>query len=216
MTTFPHYLTTLDYLPFKNTFFPAELPSNKLIIILHGRGGASTDFTWIAESFDFDDMHYLFLDAPTTYDEGYSWYDDCKSIQDISKLLTQTLDILFRKDFDASKSFLFGFSQGALLTFEFGARYTKRLAGYIAISGQLYDPKLLLEEMNPELKNANWLCTHGTKDEALDFNITKQQIETLKKGGFHINFQSYDKTHMIEKKEADMLRAWIKSLSPVE
>lgn len=218
MTTLPHYLTTLDYLPLKNIFFPAQMPSNKLMILLHGRGGAAQDFTWIPETFDFEDMHYLLLNAPDTYDDGYTWYGEAphhlEGIERSSELLTQTFDMLFEKDFDARQSFLFGFSQGSLLTFEFGARYEKRLAGYIAVSGHINDPELLLQEMNPEVQNANWLCTHGTQDEALDFETAKRQIEHLQKGAFHITFQSYDKTHSIDKDEMQTIREWIKSNSP--
>ena len=212
MMTLPHYLTTLNYLPLENMFFPAEVPSNRLMILLHGRGGKADDFSWIAEFFGFDDMHYLLLNAPTLYDEGYSWYDDSfDGIEKSSTLLTQTLDILFEKDFDALQSFLFGFSQGALLTFEFGARYRKKLAGYIAISGQLHNPTTLLEEMNPSLLKAHWLCTHGTKDEALDFEVSKEQIETLQKAGMSITFKSYNKTHTIETNEMEMIEAWMLS-----
>jgi len=213
MTTFPHYLTTLDYLPLENIFFPSEVPSNKLIIILHGRGGKAEDFTWIAETFGFDDIHYLLLNAPTAYGEGYSWYQDAphhsEGINVSSSLLTQTFNMLFEKDFDASEGFLLGFSQGALLTFEFGARYEKKMAGYFAISGHLNDPTLLLKEMNPELKTANWICTHGTQDEALDFETAKNQIEVLQDGGFNITFKSYAKTHNIIEEEVKIIQEWI-------
>jgi len=212
MTTYPHYLDTLDYLPLENMFFPAELPSNRVMILLHGRGGKSEDFSWIPDFFGFDDVHYVLLNAPTVYEAGYSWYGD--HLQDIDKtstLLTQTLDMLFEKDFDVSKSFLFGFSQGALLTFEFGARYTDVLAGYIAISGHLADPNLLLKEMNPKAKQAHWLCVHGTKDEALDFTVAKEQMEVLQKAGMNITFKSYDKAHTIETNEMQMIREWILS-----
>jgi phospholipase/carboxylesterase len=214
MTTFPYYLTTLDYLPLKNRFIPAEVPSNKVMILLHGRGGKAEDFMWIAERFAFEDMHYLFLNSPTSYDEGYTWYEDApehlEGIKRSSALLTQTFDMLFSKDFDATQSFMLGFSQGALLTFEFGTRYAKKLAGYIAISGQLNDPKLLLQEMHPALQDANWLCTHGTSDEALDFNITKSQIKVLQNAGLHIDFESYDKGHSILEEEIDMIKKWVR------
>lgn len=216
MTTFPHFLSTLDYVPLENTFIPSEVPSSKVMILLHGRGGKAEDFTWIADTFEFDDMHYLFLNAPNVYNEGYAWYGETphhsEGISDASKLLTQTFNMLFEKDFDAKQSVLFGFSQGALLTFEFGARYEKKLAGYIAISGHLNNPELLLQEMNPALKNANWLCTHGTGDEALDFNTAKHQIETLKKDGFDIDFKSFNKTHIIDKEEIEIIHEWIKKL----
>lgn len=216
MTTFPHYITTLDYLPLTNIFVPSEVPSNNLMILLHGRGGKAEDFSWIPEKFAFDDMHYLILNAKKTYDDGYSWYDDIPyhnvGIQHSSALLTQTLELLFTKDFDASSSFLFGFSQGALLTFEFGARYKKKLAGYIAISGHLNDPTCLLQEMNSELKNANWLCTHGTSDEALDFTKAKHHIEQLQNAGLQVEFKSYDKGHNIIESEIDMIKTWIQRI----
>lgn len=216
MTTFPHYLTTLEYLPLENTFIPAETPSNKLMILLHGRGGKAEDFTWIAQRFDFDAMHYLLLNAPQTYDEGYTWYDDAphqmQGIQHSSALLTQTFDILFKEDFNASESFLFGFSQGALLSFELGARYHKKLAGYIAVSGQLNDPKYLLQEIHAFHKESNWLCTHGTADKALDFRTTKHQITQLQDAGLNLSFKSYDKGHCIIEDEIEMIRVWIKEV----
>lgn len=215
MTTLPHYLTSLDYLPLKNSFFPSETPSNRLMILLHGRGGKAEDFSWIPDFFDFDDMHYLLLNAPYIYDNGFTWYHESShhfdDIRNASVLLTKTLDMLFKEDFDASQSFLLGFSQGSLLTFEFGARYPKELAGYIAISGQLYSPALLLKEMNPKLKNTQWLCTHGTQDKVLDFKTARKQIETLQKSGFDIVFKSYEKAHSITNEEIEMIRAWIKS-----
>ncbi len=212
MTTLPSYLKSLDYLPLNNTFIPSETPSNKLMILLHGRGGKAEDFTWIPDFLNFDDMHYLFLNAPNTYGDGYSWYDDSlNGTDEVFTLLEQTFDMLFQKDFDADKSFLFGFSQGALLTFEFGARYEHKLAGYIAISGHINKPKLLLEEMNHQIKDANWLCIHGIEDEALDFKIAKEQIRILQKGGINIIFKAYHKTHSIEKEEMKMIKAWIKS-----
>ena len=131
-----------------------------------------------------------------------------------SQLLAQTLDTLFEKDFDPSQSFLFGFSQGALLTFEFGARYRRVLGGYIAVSGYIYNPKSLLQEIDPLVKEASfsqdiWLCTHGTEDEVLPYETTKAQIELLQKGGMKIDFKSYPKPHTIIEEELKMIREWI-------
>ena len=213
MTTFPHNLTTLDYLPLDNIFFPAEMPSDKLMILLHGRGGKAEDFSWIPDFFAFDDMHYVLLNAPHTYNEGYSWYDDgLHDLHSVSTLLTQTFDMLFEKDFDASQSVLFGFSQGAMLTFEFGARYARKLAGYIAISGHLHNTSCLLQEMNLQVKDAHWLCTHGTEDEALDFETALKQIKLLQQGGMPIKFLPYQKAHSIEREEIEMIQHWVSAI----
>ena len=201
-------------IPLNNIFIPSKVPSKKLMIILHGRGDSSQGFTWLPPYFNLDEMNYLLLDAPYDYFGGRSWYDlpphQLEGIQHSSNILTQILDSLFEERFDASQSFLFGFSQGSLLTFEFGARYNKKLAGYIAVSGYIYDPELLLKEMNPALKDANWLCTHGTQDDILPFHTSKTQVEVLQNGGVNITFKSYPKVHTIAEDELEMIKVWVR------
>jgi len=186
------------------------------MIILHGRGDSSQGFAWLPEYLKLDTMNYLLLDAPYNYFGGGSWYDlppnQAKGIQHSSQILTQILDTLFEKRFKAEESFLFGFSQGSLLTFEFGARYHKKLAGYIAISGYIYDAKRLVKDMNPSLKQANWLCTHGTHDDVLPYITSKAQVETLQNEQFNIEFKSYPKVHTIAEDELEMIKEWLKNI----
>jgi phospholipase/carboxylesterase len=186
------------------------------MIILHGCGDSSAGFTWLPPYLKMDDMNYLLLDAPYEYYGGCSWYGlpphQEEGIVHSSKILTEIFDELFEEEFDASQSFLFGFSQGSLLTFEFGARYHKTLAGYMAISGYIYDAQKLLEEMNPKVKEAKWLCTHGTSDGVLAYETSKEQVETLQDGGFEIEFKSYDKDHTIVIEELEMMRVWMKKI----
>ncbi len=205
----------MNNLPLNNIFIPAKKPSKKLMIILHGRGDSSQGFTWLPPFLDIDELNYLLLDAPYDYFGGRSWYDlppnQIEGITYSSTVLAGILDKLFEEQFNAKESFLFGFSQGSLLTFEFGARYEKKLAGYLAISGYIFNPELLLKEMNPELKNANWLCTHGTHDDVLPYTTSKRQVETLQNAGFNIDFKSYPKVHTIAEDELIMIKEWIKS-----
>ncbi|WP_415406061.1 alpha/beta hydrolase [Sulfurovum sp. CS9] len=206
----------MKHLPLNNIFVPSKVPSKKLMIILHGRGDSSDGFTFLPEYLNIDDMNYLLLDAPFEYYGGFSWYDlpphQLEGIEYSRKVLTGVLDTLFEEQFNAHKSFLFGFSQGALLTFEFGARYEKVLAGYIAVSGYIYDADTLLQEMNQDVKASNWLYTHGTYDEVLPFSTSKEQIEVLQNGGFDIEFKSYQKDHTIAEDELMMLAEWVKSI----
>jgi len=201
-------------LKLNNIFYPSNTPSKKLMIILHGRGDSSAGFTWLPPYLKMDDMNYLLLDAPYDYYGGRSWYDfppnQLEGIEYSSKILTEILDELFEEEFESSESFLFGFSQGSLLTFEFGARYHKVLAGYLAISGYIYDPKKLLEEMNSKVKEARWLCTHGTQDGVLPYTESKSQVEVLQNGGFDIEFRSYVKEHTIDRDELELIGEWLK------
>ena len=202
-------------LALNNIFIPSKVPSKKLMIILHGRGDSSDGFTFLPPYLNMDDMNYILLDAPYDYYGGFSWYDlpphQLEGIEYSCNILTEVLDTLFEEEFNVHESFLFGFSQGALLTFEFGARYEKVLAGYIAVSGYIYNADTLLQEMNQDVKASNWLCTHGTYDEVLPFSTSKEQVEVLQNGGFDIEFKSYKKDHTIAEDELMMLVEWVKS-----
>ena len=204
----------MQNLPLNNIFIPSKVPSKKLMIILHGRGDSSDGFTFLPPYLNIDNMNYILLDAPYEYYGGFSWYDlpphQLEGIEYSRKVLAEVLDTLFEEEFNAHESFLFGFSQGSLLTFEFGARYKKVLAGYIAVSGYIYDADTLLQEMNQNVKASNWLCTHGIYDEVLPFSTSKEQVEVLQNGGFDIEFKSYQKDHTIAEDELMMLAEWVK------
>ncbi len=205
----------MNNLPLNHTFIPAKVPSKKLMIVLHGRGDSSDGFAFLPSYLNIDDMNYILFNAPYEYFGGYSWYDlppnQLQGIAYSSGLLAETLDTLFEEDFNAEESFLFGFSQGSLLTFEFGARYEKVLAGYIAVSGYIFNAENLLTEMNTDVKTSRWLCTHGTFDDVLPYSTSKAQIETLQNCGFDITFKSYDKAHNIDEDELQMIKKWIEA-----
>jgi len=59
------------------------------------------------------------------------------------------------------------------------------------------------------LKDANWLCTHGTRDDVLPYHVSQAQVETLQKGGVPIIFKSYPKAHTIAEDELLMIKEWI-------
>ena len=204
----------MSKLPLHNLFIPSKKESNKLIIILHGRGDSSEGFRFFPQELGLNDVNYLLLDAPFEYYTGFSWYplppDQLPGIEYSSKILTKVFDKLFASEFSAAESFLFGFSQGSLLTFEFGARYHQVLAGYIAVSGYIYDTNKLLAEMNKEVKNAAWLCTHGVNDDVLAFETSKKQVHTLQENNFAVEFKSYNKGHTLDRDELIMISKWIK------
>lgn len=199
-------------LELKHIFIPSKVASKKLMIILHGRGDSSLGFTFLPSYLNIPQMNYILLDAPYDYFGGRSWYDlppnQLEGIKYSSSILTRTLDTLF-EDFDVNQSILFGFSQGSLLTFEFGARYHKALAGYIAISGYIFDEYKILKDINKNVLNSSWLCTHGTLDAVLPYDISKKQVDTLKENNFDIEFISYKKEHTVDENEIIMIRDWI-------
>lgn len=203
-------------LPLEHVWQPAAKPSGSLMVVLHGRGDSAEGFLWLQEALRIEGMNVLLLNAPDPYYTGFSWYDlppsQLPGIQRSRALLTETLEELRRTGFEPSETFILGFSQGCLLTLEFGARYAHVLAGYVGISGYCYAPEVLLREMNPAVNEGNWLITHGTEDEVLPVRVTREQVRELQAGGFRIDYREYRKGHSIDAwKELPEIQAWVRS-----
>ena len=185
-----------------------------VLIVLHGRGDSTEGFTWMKDELDIPGLSLLLLNAPDPYYGGYSWYDlppdQLPGILRSRRLLEAVMEELVQQGFDLSRCFLFGFSQGCLMTLEFGGRYSRKLAGYIGVSGYVFDWERLLQEANPEVMNGEWLVTHGAHDDVLPVETTREQIRQLKEGGFKIEYREYRKVHTIDPKdELPLIREWI-------
>ena len=202
-------------LALSHIWLPAVQPTKKLMVVLHGLGDSNEGFLWLQDALTIDSLDYLLLNAPTPYYTGFSWYDlppnQAPGIASSRKVLTEVFTQLEQQGYPPHRTFLFGFSQGCLMTLEFGARYRKRLAGYIGISGYSTDPEALLREMNPEVNHGDWLITHGTDDEVLPVTVTRAQIRFFNERGFKIEYREYMKPHTIdERRELPQIREFVR------
>jgi len=175
--------------------------------------------SWLQDALAIDTLNFLLLTAPNRYYTGFSWYSlpprQLPGILQSRKVLGQVFEELKRSGYAPEQTLLMGFSQGCLLTLEFGARHPDRLAGYIGISGYSYDPRMLLEEMNQKANSGDWLVTHGTQDEILPVENTRAQISILIDGGFRIDYREYRKAHTIDIEiELPEIRDWLMARLP--
>jgi phospholipase/carboxylesterase len=203
-------------LPLAHVWLPAPAPAGRLMVVLHGLGDSAEGFLWIQEAFAIDSLDYLLLNAPSPYYIGYSWYDllprQAPGIARSRKILHEVFTQVEQEGYLPERTFLFGFSQGCLMTLEFGARYSERLAGYIGISGYSADPEALLGEMNPDANQGDWLITHGTEDEVLPVTTTRAQMQFFNNHGFRIDYREYPKPHTIDmRQELPEIRKWLNS-----
>ena len=194
----------------------ARLSTKQLVVVLHGRGDSARGFLWLQEALALEALDFLLLTAPNPYDVGFSWYDlppnQLPGIVQSRRLLDEALTQTENNGYLPERTFLFGFSQGCLMTLEFGARHARRLGGYIGISGYAYDPEALLRELNPEVNQGDWLITHGTEDEMLPVASTREQIRRLNTGGFRIDYREFRKAHTIDaERELPEIREWMQS-----
>lgn len=198
--------------PHGGVWIPAEKSgSDWLLVALHGSGGSAHDFDGLDKIFDIPEMNYLYLNGPIKSYSSFMWYDSSDSRHDAYRILDEAFQQCEEEGYPPERTFMLGFSQGAALTFEFGVRYPKLLAGYIAISGRIEELTAIEHEgLNEIIKNAHWLVTHGSDDYNLSIDIMKQQVDKLKQYGLHIDFQEFKKIHEMDASlELPYIRDWI-------
>ena len=186
----------------------------KLLVVLHGRGDSSAGFHWMPDAFQLPGLDYLMVNAPDDWYGGFSWYD-LPPKQEPGVLRSRALlDGVFGEVFAAGYApgdvALFGFSQGCLMTLEWGLRSAHQLAGYVGVSGYCLDPAALLAERHADHDPSRWLVTHGRQDGVCPYATSRDQMAALADGGFPLRFESYDKDHTIDPAdELPLLRSFV-------
>ena len=186
-------------------------PSGKLVVVLHGRGDSSAGFHWMPSTLAIEGVSWLLVNAPDPWYGGYSWYgmppDHGPGVLRSRELLNRLFDEIEAGGYRSEDTVLFGFSQGCLLTLEWGGRTDRPLAGCIGVSGYCYDAITLGQEASDAARERPWLVTHGHQDEVLPYEATASQIRELQKAGLPIDFRSYAKTHTIDPDLEDIREA---------
>jgi phospholipase/carboxylesterase len=178
-----------------------EKGSPWLMVVLHGLGDSMEGYRWLPPMLNLPWLNYLLVNAPDDYYGGYSWYDIYGNSQPgivrSRHLVLDLLDSLPDRGFPPEGTFLFGFSQGCLMVIDVGARYPKKLAGVVGISGYVHDPTQVLRDMSTVAPTQRFLMTHGTEDPLLPIEPVRSQVSVLRNGGLQIEWIEYRKPHTI-------------------
>src|SRR5690606_27496763 len=152
----------------------------------------------------------LLVNAPDAYYGGFAWYDftgnESLGIERSYGLMEQLLADLQSKGFPPEQVFLFGFSQGSLMTIETALRYPHRLAGCIGVSGYVHQPETIESRLSPVARDQRLLLTHGTRDTLLPMNRVRPGLDRLLAAGMQVEFHEYDKEHTIIEPEIGLFR----------
>ena len=195
----------------ESKFIPAATPSARLMIVLHGLGDNLEGWTWLPEALQLPWLNFLLVNAPEPYYGGFSWYDinTGEGIESSRQLLFELLAGL--KDYPPDQIVFSGFSQGCLMSIEIGARYPRRLAGIVGISGYTHNPEQLIQELSPVALEQKFLITHGTQDPLIPVQNVRKQIAMLQGAGLKIEWREFVKAHTVAgEKEIAVVREFIR------
>ncbi len=199
---------------FKFKFISARKPSEKLMIVLHGKGDSIRPFRNFDEEMGVPEMNYLLLNAPKKFLDGYSWYGDPPYERDgVLKIREKVLQLLVQLEMQGWKSeniFLFGFSQGCLISADIGLNYPKRLGGIVGVSGYFHFYPRWRRNLALDSLKTPWVFTHGRQDDLLKIDETKHGVEKLRDAGLEVDWIELDKEHALTDEEMPMIRKWVR------
>ncbi|WP_374034180.1 alpha/beta hydrolase [Bdellovibrio bacteriovorus] len=199
---------------FKHKFIPAKRKSDFLMIVLHGRGDSIKPFFSFDEELNLPEMNYLLLNAPRKFLDGYTWYGEppyqANGVMKIREKLFDLLNDLENQGWDSKKIFLFGFSQGCLISADVGLNYPKKLAGVVGISGYFNFYPRWRNNLSLDAKKTPWLFTHGHQDDILPLEETKYGVDKLKDAGLKVEWVEMDKDHSLKDEEYPIIRRWVR------
>ena len=199
---------------FKSKFIPASKSSHRLMIVLHGKGDSIRPFRNFDQEMGLPEMNYLLLNAPKRFLDGYSWYGDPpyerEGVLKIREKLLQLLVELEAQGWKNENIFLFGFSQGCLVSADVGMNYPKRLGGIVGVSGYFHFYPRWRQRLSEDALKTPWMFTHGKEDDVLKYDETKHGVNKLRDVGFKVDWVEIEKKHVLTDEEMPIIRQWVR------
>ena len=195
-----------------------------LVIFLHGYGGNETNMISFTTALPAN-YNYLSVRAPLdAYQGGYQWFNQrpdsayydgkTEDLKSSRQVLEQFIEQATRKyQTQASKVFLVGFSQGAMMSYEVALREPGLVGGFAALSGHML-PVLKAElKADPARQELAVFIGHGAVDTLIPVQGASVAQAYLKTQGIKPQFHAYaGLPHGVNEAEVKDLRTWLERM----
>ncbi len=211
--------------------FNAQHQITASVIWLHGLGANGHDFEPVVNMLDLAHIRFVLPHAPqrpVTLNQGHvmpAWYDlygltaDAPTDEaglDISAAYLQSLiEKENQRGIKTSRIVVAGFSQGGAVALHFATRFSKSLAGVMALSTYLPLAEALEEKKHSENQATAWLMTHGTHDDVIVIDIAEQSQEALIAANFTVEFKRYPMAHQVCDQEIVDIKHYLLQQLPI-
>ena len=201
------------------------------VIWLHGLGADAHDFEPVVPALSLGKrchVRYVFPNAPTrpvTVNGGVlmrAWFDllaldrdapeDESGIRESADFLERLIARETERGIEPSRILLAGFSQGGAVALFTALRYSKALAGVIALSTYLPLSETLSQEKNPANDQIPIFMAHGQFDNVVDINIARSSRNRLVETGYSVNWREYPMLHSVIPEELDDIKAFLSAV----
>ena len=190
-----------------------------VLILLHGYGSNEHDLFSFAQELP-DELLIISAQAPYAMGfGGYAWYainfDDVngkfsdipQAMNSIQKIHDFIDEIHETYNTDADKTFLLGFSQGAILSYALSFRFPNKIPFVIALSG--YINKEMLPNEFPNQIATEYYCSHGTVDQVLPIAWARESKVFLNSQNLKNTFEEFPVGHGVHPQNFYNFKKWI-------
>ena len=193
--------------------------NQSLLIMLHGYGSDENDLFSFADQINSKFL-IVSLKAPLPLKMGgNAWYEitysetaekwtnihQAKSSRDI---IFKCIDLI-KKEYKTSKTYLLGFSQGAILSYSLSLTEPSRFEGVLALSGYI-EPKLIPDKLE-EAKYPSFFGSHGIQDPVIPIEWARKAAKLLKSNKIDITYKEYQMAHGINPKCFRDMANWLQN-----
>lgn len=190
-----------------------------LLILLHGYGSNEQDLFSFAEELPDE---FLIISAQAPYEMGYggyAWYainfdttngkfsDLFQARESVKKIASFIDEIKIKYNTNTEKTFLLGFSQGAILSYATAFNYPNKVQFVIALSGYINE-ELLPEEVSKKI-TTDYYISHGTVDQVLPVEWARKAPKILNNFGLNNEYSEYPVGHGVAPQNFYNFKEWI-------
>mgnify|MGYP005990696573 FL=1 len=196
-----------------------EIENPPLLVLLHGYGSNEKDLFSFAEELP-DDFLIISAQAPLSMGFGsYAWYSinfddingkfsDLKEAKEsVDKIAVFIDEIKQKYHTNPEKTFLLGFSQGAILSYSLSFFYPNKVQNVIALSGYI-NKELLPTSISKEIKT-DYYSSHGSVDQVLPVTWARESKPFLDNLGFNSEYSEYPVGHGVAPQNFFSFKKWI-------
>jgi phospholipase/carboxylesterase len=187
---------------------------------VHGIGADENDLFPIAGALD-GRFKVVSLRAPQRYAVGHAWFQidfrpDGTVVPDVAQARRARADLAAwikeapaRHGTDPARTYLLGFSQGAMMSIGILQTAPEHLAGVIALSGR--DPSGLFEATaeRTAIARVPLLVAHGTYDDLLPVTHGRATRDAFSALSSDFTYREFPVGHGVSEDEIDLIADWL-------
>ncbi|WP_339649391.1 dienelactone hydrolase family protein [uncultured Salegentibacter sp.] len=188
--------------------------AEKVLVLMHGRGGSAKEFLSLANQLNTQDFAVL---APQATD--FTWYPNSflapvaqnePEYSSALEVLEELLEDIKETGIEAENIYFAGFSQGACLTLEFVTRNAQRFGGVAAFTGGLIGDKIYTENYSGDFNGTPIFIGTGDPDPHVPVERVEDSAEILREMNANVEVKIYkNRPHTISEDELKLANNFI-------